>query len=364
MGGRRADAPAAAARADRCAGRARRLLADPRFAARAGELAAWARDERRRGAAAPSWSSATRAAVGGDHLGERPLARAPWPRVEPERARADPLERGVVVAGGDHDPAAAAELADVVLDDRRGTRGRAPRRPRRAAGPRARSPGSRRGRAGPASPASRCGPGGRRRRRARALGDQVHRSRPRLGRARARRGPPSSSAFSRPVSSAWSPASVASSEPTRPRRPHVALVGGQHAGEHPQQRRLARPGRADERDARPGLESQVDAAQAPGRVADPAHVPRTRRHHAAAAVEVEAHPDVARAGPPPRLGRPRFCVGRDAHPTSFASAPARGGRRAARSRGSAPRRRAARAAPRRRATGRRAARHERTRTAR
>ena len=94
--------------------------------------------------------------------------------------------------------------------------------------------------------------------------------------------------------------------------PGLALVGGQYGGDDAQQRRLARAGGADQRQARSGLDLEVDAAQAPRRRADAAKQGQPRGHHTPEAVEVEAHADAVE----PRLaaGQARVArFGRGAH---------------------------------------------------
>ena len=103
------------------------------------------------------------------------------------------------------------------------------------------------------------------------------------------------SAFSSPVRRLSRPASIASSEPTRPR----IASSPRSAGSTPARTRssvvLPEPERPDERDRLARLGGQVDALQAPDGLAA-AHELRVRgRDDLARAVQLEAHADVLAA---------------------------------------------------------------------
>ncbi len=118
-------AAAPLAQRERRCGAASGACSPARVRGRAGELAAWGRDNDgaisgaelvERYVARFAAGLVRGAAVGGKHLGERALGDR-VPAVEPQRPRADPLQGDVVVAGGDDDTAA-----------RRAARARTPRR--------------------------------------------------------------------------------------------------------------------------------------------------------------------------------------------------------------------------------------------
>ena len=325
VGGRGALGPAAAP------GPRRASLGRPAAARRPGasrraprRLAAWARGQRRRGARRRA-RRGLRAPVGGDDLVERPR-RAQVAVVEPRRLGADPRERGMVVAGG----------------DRRSRRGRGcsaaysstmPRNSWSSASktssssstsgeiawitgePEPRPHPQRVGVDGPVEGVVELHP----------LGDQVHvcGASPR---ARAPASTPSSSAFSRPVRSDDEPARRwrAASRCGRARSTSPSSGGRTEATTRSS---VVLPDPVGPTRARPdpGLDVEVDAAQPPGGRADAAKQPEPRRHHAAEAVEVEAHADAVE--PCLAAGQrrcPRFGDrAHRGHPSSFASAPAR-----------------------------------------
>jgi hypothetical protein len=104
--------------------------------------------------------------------------------------------------------------------------------------------------------------------------------------------------------------------------PNRALVRRDHAGEDPQQRRLAGSRRSDKRHALAGLDPQVDVAKPPGGIADPTDPREGRGQDTASPIEVEPNAETIRD----HLGRRRRGLDRprdgEAHqPTSFASAP-------------------------------------------
>jgi hypothetical protein len=74
---------------------------------------------------------------------------------------------------------------------------------------------------------------------------------------------------------------------------HSALVGDHDPAEEPEQRRLAGPGRPDERDALARVDAQIDAAKAPGRQPRAAQAREHRRQRAALTVEQEPDPGTA-----------------------------------------------------------------------